>query len=280
MKGLIALDIDGTLTADIHSIPLEVVRYLERLVSEGWQICLITGRCYAMASFALEALRFPYHLAVQNGAIILDMHSKKICHRQYLDVRVISSMERICEGEPTDFIVYTGMENQDICYYRPKCFDSQILQYIEQRAVSCKENWEPVDSFDELSFPSITAMKCIGPIDVVERISERVKVELKLQVPVIRDPLGENIFVAQATHPEVNKGGAVRNIKRLLNLQGPVIAAGDDHNDRSMLEEADFKIVMESAPKELREIADLVAAPAEERGVISALEQAIKLKGA
>ena len=78
MKGIIALDIDGTLTADIHCIPNEVARYLEHLEFEGWKICLITGRPFSLANHAVEDLTFPFLLAVPNGAVMLEMPERTI----------------------------------------------------------------------------------------------------------------------------------------------------------------------------------------------------------
>ena len=73
MKGVIALDIDGTLTDETHQVPNEVAVFLASLVADGWEIVFITGRTFRWVRNALSHLTFPYHLAVQNGAIILKM---------------------------------------------------------------------------------------------------------------------------------------------------------------------------------------------------------------
>ena len=117
MQGTIALDIDGTLTADsrLHTMPPRVVKYLSQLVSDGWQLVFITGRTFMSAYRILQPLPFPYYLAVQNGAIILEMPSRRIVGKKYLDRSVFSAMELICRDEPSDFIVYAGYEHNDVC---------------------------------------------------------------------------------------------------------------------------------------------------------------------
>ena len=51
MKGIIALDIDGTITVEHHSIEPEVVRYLSGLAAEGWKMIFITGRTPSLGLF-------------------------------------------------------------------------------------------------------------------------------------------------------------------------------------------------------------------------------------
>ena len=63
----------------------------------------------------------------------------------------------------------------------------------------------------------------------------------------------------------------------LFFLQGPVIAAGNDHNDLSLLQAATIKIAMEDAPIPLTSIADIIAPLASKAGLIDGLEQALNL---
>jgi hypothetical protein len=167
------------------------------------------------------------------------------------------------------------MENQDICYYRPALFDADLLDYIERRAAAFRENWRAVGTFKEAAMSDFPTLKCFGKIESMNRVAQSLQEKLGLHAPVIRDPFGEDVFLTLATKCEVSKGGAVRYLKQWTGCGGPVIAAGDDYNDLSMLEEADFRIVMETAPQELKSLADLVAPSAEGCGIISALEQAI-----
>ncbi|MFQ5729725.1 MAG: HAD family hydrolase [Waddliaceae bacterium] len=276
MKGLLALDIDGTLTSDTHSIPIEVVNYLESLTSEGWRVFVITGRSFGFALPLLQDFAFPYYLAVHNGATILEMPNREILKKEYLNPQIFSAVESVCAAEPTDFVIYTGMENQDICYYRPTRFDTELLGYVEKRAAAFQENWKAVGTFKEVVITDFPTVKCFGKIESMRRVAQGFEKKLGLHAPVIRDPFGEDVFLTLATKCEVSKGGAVQILKKLAGCSGPVIAAGDDYNDLSMLEEADFKIVMETAPQELKKYANLVAPSAEGCGIISALEQAIK----
>ena len=144
------------------TVPADVEQYFFELVKEGWQLCFITGRNYHFAKEALKKFTFPYHLAVINGATILEMPGEKVVASSGLDHSVFPVMNAICEDEITDFVVYGGFEQGDVCYYRPDHFTPELLDYVLKRAKTFNENWVPVPDFRVLQFSSI---KCIGKKD-------------------------------------------------------------------------------------------------------------------
>lgn len=278
MLGTIALDIDGTITADsrLHTMPPRVVKYLADLAKSGWQLIFITGRTFQAGYKILQLLPFPYYLAVQNGAIILEMPSRRIVSKKYLDRSIFSAMDAICKNEPSDFVIYTGFEHQDVCYYRPKHFSQALLAYLEERVRNFKEIWHAVDTFNQMEIDAFPSIKCFGFYESAQNMAQRIEEALQLHVPLIRDPFDESYYVVQATHPEISKGQALLDLLASTSREGKVIAAGDDHNDIPMLAAADIKIAMSTAPKELLQMADIIAPPAVEEGILVALEEAIK----
>ena len=52
--GILALDIDGTVTGKTHAMPEEVERYLAEQVRLGWEIVFITGRTFAYGQEVLD----------------------------------------------------------------------------------------------------------------------------------------------------------------------------------------------------------------------------------
>jgi len=272
-KGIIALDIDGTLTTGLAPVPAPVCEYLHFLTSVHWEVCLITGRGLALACHAAEKFSFSYHIAAQNGAVIVGMPGKKAIHRHYLEQNVFPVMEEICAQEPTDYIV---CNTEDHCFYRPHCYDASLLSHIQKRMQLCGEMWTPVESFEEITQNGVISLKSFGMLDSLTQIVQKVESQLHLHFPIIRDPLSEGLHIAQGTHIRGSKGSALRQIKEILQNTGPVIAAGDDHNDFSLLMEADYRIAMEEAPDRLKKIATAIASSAKKNGVIKALEKAIE----
>lgn len=275
-KGLIALDIDGTVTSDRHSIPSQVVDYLIELEKQGWAFVFITGRPFSWAYQTLQQFPFPFHFAVQNGAILLEVPSKAIIQSHYLSIEIIPSIELLCDELKTDFVIYTGYENRDICYYRKGYFTTDLLGYLLRRKNALVETWLEVPSFNVLPIQKFTALKCFGNHHQTTQFSAAIENDWGLHAPVIRDPFDASNYIVQATHQQASKGKVLQEILANSGFKGPVIAAGDDNNDFGMLLAADVKIVMADAPSELLEIADIIAPPASKQGLILGLSKAIE----
>lgn len=277
MKGLIALDIDGTVVVEMNPIAQEVQEYLQSLVEQGWVLVFITGRTFHFAEHVLSCLPFPYFIAAQNGAVITQMPKKCVVSKKYLSNEILSSMDEICRESATDFVVYSGFETGDQCYYRPSHFSSDLLMYLKERSLAFKEVWLEKKSFDDFFLREFPCVKCFGIEKEAFFIAREIDSRLGLHVPVIKDPFREGYYVVLATHPKVSKGYALEDMIRLMNFQGAVIAAGDDNNDRSMLEKASIKVVMSTAPLDMQRSASIIAPPASQNGIIEGLDRAIAL---
>ena len=275
MKGVIALDIDGTLTTGHGQVPCEVVERLASYADEGWAIVLITGRP-AHGLKLLDGLPFPLHVAPQNGAYLIALPTKQVVHKRCLQSDILPVLEEICISEPSDFVVYSGFDHHDRVYYRPAQFSTTLQAFIKDRCRAFGEQWIEIDAFDALPVQEFSSVKSFGDHQLAQRIAERVEAQLGLHIPVIRDPYDSNYCVIQGTHPEVNKGNALRDFVAHLKAEGlPTIAAGDDYNDLPLLREAQLSIAMGSAPSELKEIADTIAPTAEDLGILVGLSDAM-----
>nr|AOO54565.1 had superfamily hydrolase/phosphatase [uncultured bacterium] len=274
--GWIALDIDGTITDETHHAPLEVVKFLHALEEKGWEIVFVTGRTYSFAYSVVKNFDFPFYLAVQNGADVLLMPQKELVARHYLSEQVIPILEEAYRGEKEDFIIYSGFERGDFCYYRPQRFSEHLNSHLHKIMPLSPEPWKAVQNFHfekGLSFP---LAKCLGTKASMQRINALLQPVPDLSATLIRDPLGEDIYLNLVTSQQATKGRALQIIKETIGEGGPTIAAGDDLNDISMLQVADIKIVMDTAPQEMHPMATLLASHSESHGIIKALSQAIQ----
>lgn len=277
MKGLIALDIDGTLTHDMQPTPQEVVDYLHALVDEGWALCFITGRTFHWGYEAIKELQFPYYYAVQNGAAILHMPEKELIQKTYIDREVLPQLASLVDDLMGGFVIYSGYEQNDRCFYAPDQFTDELLTYLKERCVVFREEWVPVPSLEDISLDSFPVVKYFGDEPSAHKVATRIEEKLGLEAPVIRDPFNERYALMQSTSPGINKGRAVNELMHTAEVDGPVIGAGDDNNDYQLLLAADIKVAMANAPDRLKEMADIIAPLASEKGIITGLQKAIAL---
>jgi hypothetical protein len=276
-KGWIALDIDGTITDKSHHIDPPVIDCFQKLQAVGWKFMFLTGRTYSFGTSALHVLDFPYFLAVQNGADILQMPEKTLISRCYLPGSAVNALEEMYKGEPEDFIVYAGYEKGDFCYYRPQSFSAELLQHLEKIQTLSPEPWREVVSFGFASHETFPLIKCLGRYEKMLAVHQLLAPVKTMAVSLIQDPLAEKIYLNLVTHSLATKGAALERMIEHMGERGVVIAAGDDRNDISMLQRADISIVMRTAPDEVLVEADIIAESASRMGIIAALEQAVKL---
>ncbi len=273
MKGWIALDIDGTITQDKYSVPRDVIDFLSKAHQGGWQIALATGRAFVFASPALEDFGFPFILLPQNGSIAIDMPSRDVLFRSYLPAAAIPVIESAYQGIDTDFLVYSGFENQDRCYFRPNRLSKEDLLYVESVKKREIETWIEVDQFPLVQ--EVPLVKCFGRIDLMKKVALRLSATGLFQVSIIRDPFHTSYHILLVTYRNASKGLSLKEVFSLKGRGSIVIAAGDDENDISLLQAADVKIAMPHAPENVRKIADFIAPPVAEQGIIQALKIAI-----
>ena len=90
----IALDIDGTITDQMHSIPKRVVSYLKNLQNRGWRIIVLTGRPYAFCVKALSTFDFPYIFSSQNGSFAWNMPGRKEIFKSHIKREILEVIEK------------------------------------------------------------------------------------------------------------------------------------------------------------------------------------------
>ena len=126
MQGIIALDIDGTLTAERHKLEQEVIEALNEHYHAGWRVYLLHWTSLCLGLSVIASLSISHALAVQNGALLLEMPNQKILSRNALDKSVLQQLDMISTHEGTDFVIYSGFENEDWCFYWPRRLPSFI----------------------------------------------------------------------------------------------------------------------------------------------------------
>jgi len=275
MKGIIALDIDGTLTGSDHLIDPEVVDYLSLLHDQEWQLIFISGRSFSWGAATLSQLSFPYFFSCYNGAYLISMPDKFVAERHLLDRSILKQVEELCDRFKTGCVIYGGLDYQENSYFIPSQFDEATNAFFEKRCEVTLEKWIPVNAFSEVPFDKIVSIKYFAKESEAEVIADAIETELGLHVPIINDPIDSSYMVLQATHPKANKGDALENFSAICRWSGIRIAAGNDSNDLPMFQKAQLTIAMQDSPLSLRQLATVVVPGVEELGLITGLRTVI-----
>jgi len=275
VKGLFASDIDNTLTDSSYHIPPKVQRYLNSLYTKGWELMFLTGRSFAFAQKTLAPFKMPFYLALQNGAEVIHIPEKTTVYQNFLSKEMLFPLEKIFKEHDQDFFVYSGFRKGDFAYYRPKRFSKEKLHYFKSLQALSNSPWIEVETWDQIqdTFPFI---KTIGDKKSLLAIRDKLSTLKNISVVLMDDVIEPTYKILVISHEEATKGKILKKLYQKHHLNCPIIAAGDGNNDICLLENADIAIAMEDAPIHLKKMADIIAKPAKDCGIINALEIALK----
>ncbi|MCH9811813.1 Cof-type HAD-IIB family hydrolase, partial [bacterium] len=272
--GIIASDIDRTLTNKEHKIPDEVIAYLEKCYQEGFEIVFLTGRTFSFASKTLDRCTFPFHLGVQNGAEVLKMPEKKFRNQKFLTKKLVLKIAAQANFADKDFVIYSGVELGDYCYYVPANFKGAGESYVNNLKQYGVAHWKEVESFEHMEREVFPMMRLFGPRAEMEALRERVLSVADVTCVILSDVTKEDTCVLMVTEKGVDKGHSLRRLIDHYGWTGCIIGCGDDLNDVSLFDAVDISIGMENGHKELLKKATIIAKPSYNMGIMEALEEA------
>lgn len=238
-------------------------------------MAFVTGRTFSFAFPILSSLRGNFYFSVQNGAALYEMPSQKLIEKNYVKSFSLKDIEAIFSKERFGFLVESGKEEKDVCYYNPKNFGAKELEYIEYRKEISPERWQAVESLQEITLAEFSVGKFFAAKDKAQEIAEKIhKIQnQKFNIVIIQDPFHPGGYLAHVNQFKASKGKILEKLKNKVPLK---IAAGDDLNDLEMLEGAEIKIVIKNSPDTLLRKADILAEGPEKGGIINALQEAIE----
>lgn len=278
-RGVIALDIDGTVTAVKDRLDPEVVTYLTSLAKQRWIIYFVTGRTFHWANTLLQQLPFPYLIGAHNGAYICSMPDRTVLYRGFLEKQEVIQVSELLTRFDSTGIIYAGPDANERTYICPRGVKEDKYAYMNKRRISLQEEWIEIDNVEAIEETQFLAVRCLEQHVCAQQISDAITQQLQLSCPLMMDSCGQDYMLVQITKQGVTKGSAIAHVMDRLHITGPVIAAGDDHNDISMFEQAHVKIAMATAPQELLSLADITAPPAADRGIIQGLQLGLTMVG-
>ncbi len=275
IQGLIGIDIDGTLTAKSDELSLEVVQFLQQLVTSGWQILFVTGRTVDWSLKLLDSLPFHFFLSSFNGAYTLSFPDKKVIKKYYLPFEQVFQVVNLVKDEDVGIAFYGPPDRTSKSFLYRKFASHVVVRHLFAREKAVGESWQEIENVMDLPVDSFMSMRLFCLPHTAKKIASVVEGSLDLHAPMMKDSFNDGFSIVQVTHGEASKGGALDIVKNHLGKVPFLIACGDDHNDISMLKMADCAVVMAQAPSEVLAIAHVIAPPAKDNGIIQGISQAI-----
>ena len=270
----IVLDIDGTLLNTGKIISEKTKQALIAAQEKGIKVILASGRpTTGMLELAeqLEMTKYEGFLVSYNGARVTDCLTKKVLFNQAMSIETgqailehLKNFDVIPMIDKEDYLyvndVYSGMLD----------LPDGAFNIIEYEARGGNFKLSEIDDLAAFATFPINKILIAAQPEYLQKIA-----------PALHAPFDEIVtaafsapFYFEFTDKGIDKAKALNTVFPEMGIHSEnIIAFGDGHNDRSIIEYAGIGIAMGNAVDALKEIADDVTLSCDEDGIAAGLEK-------
>ena len=269
-KGIIALDLDGTLLNSKKELSEGNLAALKKAADAGWEIVPTTGRFYGGMPDFIRGLPFVHYAITINGAYVEDLLEGNEIYTAEMPYKQAIDIMKYLDKLPVIYDCY--MDN-----------DAFMTEALKAKVDEIVENPRIRKMFYDLRKPVPELKEFLeNRVQDVQKIQFFTKdADLRLHLLEELPKVFENIAVSSSSpqNIEINqakatKGLALIALAEYLGLdRSKTIAMVDGLNDISMLEEAGIGIALANGCDEALDAADWVTSHCDEDGVAKAIEK-------
>lgn len=251
---------DGTLLTDDLEITPSTIEAIQQAVEKGTTVTIATGRMYASAKQFAEQLKINVPLITYQGALIQDMNSEEVIYERLISPDISTQLIEIAEERGIHFQVY----QDDLLYGAEE--NERLILYAEKTKVPYKV--EP--DLRKLATRGFTKAIYIGDPGYLEGMQEDLKTIFGDRAHITKS----TPYFLEVTHPEANKGSALRHLAKTLGVDmSETIGIGDNYNDTELVTVAGLGVAMDNAVDALKQQADYITLSNNDEGVKHVIEK-------
>jgi len=272
-RGIIALDLDGTLLNSDKQLSPGNIAALKAADSAGYEIVPTTGRFYNAIPEVVRDLPFVRYAITINGAAVEDLKTNEVIYRAEIPLMQAIDIMAMLDKWP---VIYDCF--MDSAAWVTDEFKNHVDEMIQSHHYR-KMFRELRHSVPELKEFVKTQGKSIQKMQFFTCHPE-VRLRLMTEIPQMfpniytSSSLPDNLEINQT---RANKGEALLALAAHLGVPAEnTVAFGDGTNDLTMIKMAGLGIAMENAVPEIKEVADRVTASCDEDGVAKGIELLLK----
>ena len=260
MIKLIFSDMDGTLLTSENKLPAGFDETMAELKRRGVIFCPASGRQYFSLLKSFEKYADEFLFLAENGTLV--MHREIEIFSCPIDRKAVDRILEVTEPLKNILRVWCGKKD---AYIRKEhdtpAFQAELGKYYTHNAV--------VDSFEEIDDTPIK----VAMFDVTGNAEKNIYNYLGEFYENLQVVLSSDYWVDLMTKG-INKGEAVRNAQRILNVKPEECAAfGDYMNDYEMIQAVGYGFAMANAHPELKKVAKFETVSNDEFGVLVGIKK-------
>ena len=257
---LLALDLDGTLVADSHTIPARTQAAIKAAATQGVHVAIATGREYPVTRKFLQMLGLTAPVICYQGALIYDPQTDTTIANEGIPLLLAHRLIDQARSQKLALYLYFGHE----AFVETATEFSRAL--LNHTGISPTE----VNDLKQVATSPPNKGLIVHPAEEAGTAAEQLAAALGNYLNVFRslDTLIE------VTSPNVSKGNALATLADYYGIsQSEVMAIGDQDNDIDMIAWAGVGVAMGNASLGAKAAADYIAPPISEEGAAWAIEE-------
>ena len=251
MIRLLAIDIDGTLLNSQGRVPQANLDAIHRAAAGGVRLVIATGRSFHFALQALGDLPRDLTLLVYNGAIARSRSGETLLCRLLPQAVARQVLEATVEWRPDTACVFDRPLAGQLLYDRMDWTHPSRSGFMRRNAaiIQAVERLEDAVSEDPVQVTfngGVERMRAVASHLAAHPVAPHLEVTLT-EYP------HRNFSMVDVCGAGITKGSGLAALASHFGVaQAEVMAVGDNHNDRDMLEWAGQGVVMGNAEPELK----------------------------
>jgi Cof subfamily protein (haloacid dehalogenase superfamily) len=271
LRTLYITDLDGTLLNDNGQHPKKSFDILKNLLENGLPLSIATARSYNSAFQVIGPLDINMPILCHNGTFIYDPKSKKFINRFLLPDESLSSIIEIAVSYELTPFVYTLKNNAAHVYHaKPKNKASKL--YLKDRLTAFDNRFIKDENYQKYKQEDCFFISILGTFNKMEHIYNILKSQDNIAVSLTQDAYHYNSWWVEIMPKKSGKGSALQYLRNLYKPE-KIVCFGDNYNDITMFEEADYGVCVNNAVADLKNIANEIIGSCNDSSVAKYIER-------
>ncbi|MBE6878862.1 MAG: HAD family phosphatase [Ruminococcaceae bacterium] len=263
-KGIIALDLDGTLLDSTKGLSETNRETLAKAAEAGWVIVPTTGRFYGAIPQIVRELPFVRYAITINGAEVADLATEDIIYKAELPYQQVLQIMEFLDNYPLIYDIYQGGESFMTAAMKEQI--DEMTDDVHYRRM-LKELRQPVDDLKTFIAERKQDIQKTQFVTYDEEIHRQLMEILpqKFSDIVLTVTAKNNVEI---NNIKANKGLALWALADYLGVpRENTVSFGDALNDMAMIKAAGTGVAMANACEEIKAAADFITLSNDEDGV-------------
>lgn len=265
---LIGLDLDGTTLTTDKVLTAYTKEVLEACLRQGIEVLPATGRARAGIPDYLTQIEGIRYVLVSNGAGVVDLKTGDTIYSNCISWERALKIFDMLEEYDTFYDVYAFGRGwcekrfyNDLDKYNINPHIRKLIKVtrteIDNLREWVREHKAPVEKINMFFADEETRQRAFRDLENVSDLAVTCSLENNLEL----------------NHITCNKGDALMNLGKILNISfEQIMACGDGNNDLEMVKRAGVGVAMANAEQSVKDAADYITKSNDEEGVAYAIE--------